>query len=109
NIVRHFQQEYRYIISLNTMIMMMLLIKSRETPNIIWVLSILSDLSAVPTWCRNDVGPEVLSRHGARTMSGWRCFPDMVQERCRYSHPKRGHKRIINHCITTSPSANVNE
>src|SRR5699024_7132413 len=65
------------------MIMMMLLIKSRETPNIIWVLSILSDLSVAPTWCRNDVGAEALPRHGAKAMSGQRCCPDMAQKRCR--------------------------
>src|SRR5699024_9915514 len=36
-----------------------------------------------PTWRKNDVGPEALPRHGAKTMSGQRCFPDMAQKRRR--------------------------
>src|SRR5699024_12733440 len=36
-----------------------------------------------PTWRKNDVGPEAFPRHGAKTMSGQRRFPDMVQKRRR--------------------------
>src|SRR5699024_11362228 len=36
-----------------------------------------------PTWRKNDVGPEAFPRHGAKTMSGQRCFPDMAQKRRR--------------------------
>ncbi|WP_462420229.1 hypothetical protein [Salinicoccus sp. Marseille-QA3877] len=37
----------------------------------------------LPTWRRNDVRREALPRHGAKTMSGQRQSPDMVQKRCR--------------------------
>src|SRR5699024_1459007 len=36
-----------------------------------------------PTWCNNDVGPEVVPRPGAKTTSGQSCFPDMAQKRYR--------------------------
>ncbi len=36
-----------------------------------------------PTWRKNDVGTEAVSRHGAETMSGQRRYPDMAQKRCR--------------------------
>src|SRR5690625_7338743 len=35
----------------------------------------------LPRWHRNDVGPEVFPRHGAKTMSGQMSFPDMGQKR----------------------------
>src|SRR5699024_126208 len=34
---------------------------------------------------RNDVGAATFPRHGTRTMSGQRRFPDMAQNRCRGS------------------------
>lgn len=37
----------------------------------------------LPRWHRNDVGPEAFPRHGAKTMSGQRRFPDMAQKRRR--------------------------
>ncbi len=37
----------------------------------------------LPTWLGNDVGAEVFSRHGAKTMSGQGRSPDMARKRCR--------------------------
>src|SRR5699024_3716214 len=49
----------------------------------------------LPTWRQHDVGAEVFSRHGGKTMSGQRRSPDMAIKRCRENkiNHKQTHKR----------------